>query len=225
MRKKLIPITSLIVVGILVTGCNSAEVDDTSNKTSSNSQTSNEEKSEDEKSIDEKAWKDITTLYLDEGKYDFPTNVKDWIASENKIYNEEPIPDPDGLDKYWGYENSAHGTQATLEIIKVQGVAIEKDFDNIWMLAEIIQEEQSKRTEHINPDHYDKFDPNQVREAKSEAKEPNDRLIKAVEYMKQLLNDLDIAINKDGKGEPFGVAHQLDGQRVGELETFIRGDE
>jgi hypothetical protein len=95
----------------------------------------------------------------------------------------------------------------------------------VWLLAEIIQEEQSKRTEHINSDRYDKFDPNQVQEALSEAKEPNDRLIKSVEYMKQLLNDLDIAINKDGKGDLFEVAHQLDGQRVGELETFIQGDE
>ena len=39
-------------------------------------------------------------------------------------------------------------------------------------------------------------------------------------YTKQLLNDLDVVMNKNGKGETFGVLHQLDGDHVIELEKF-----
>jgi hypothetical protein len=41
------------------------------------------------------------------------------------------------------------------------------------------------------------------------------------DYMTKLLNDLDIAINNDGNGETFGVSHQLDGDKVKEVESFI----
>jgi beta-lactamase regulating signal transducer with metallopeptidase domain len=45
------------------------------------------------------------------------------------------------------------------------------------------------------------------------------------EYLKQILNDLDVAMNKNGKGETFGVLHQLDGERVRELEKYSYGEQ
>ncbi|MED4228144.1 hypothetical protein [Neobacillus cucumis] len=45
------------------------------------------------------------------------------------------------------------------------------------------------------------------------------------EYIKQVLNDLDVAMNKNGKGETYGVLHQLDGEHVIELEKFIYGEQ
>ncbi|MEH7094420.1 M56 family metallopeptidase [Neobacillus vireti] len=45
------------------------------------------------------------------------------------------------------------------------------------------------------------------------------------EYIKQFLNDLDVAMNKNGKGDTFGVLHQLDGEHVIELEKFIYGEQ
>ncbi|MBT2654548.1 transcriptional regulator [Bacillus sp. ISL-18] len=44
------------------------------------------------------------------------------------------------------------------------------------------------------------------------------------EYIKQLLNDLDVAMNKNGKGDTYGVLHQLDGEHIIELEKFIYGE-
>ena len=41
-----------------------------------------------------------------------------------------------------------------------------------------------------------------------------ERMKQSFEYMKQLLNDIDVAINKNGKGETFGVSHQLGGDKV-----------
>ncbi len=45
----------------------------------------------------------------------------------------------------------------------------------------------------------------------------------AYDYMTELLNDLNIALNYGGKGETFGVLHQLEGDKVIEMESFISG--
>ena len=42
----------------------------------------------------------------------------------------------------------------------------------------------------------------------------------AISYMKYVLHDLDIVINKS-KGELAGYQYQADGKKTGELEKFI----
>ncbi|PLR79130.1 hypothetical protein CU633_01825 [Bacillus sp. V3-13] len=229
MKKTLLTISSLIIAGSLIAGCNTTKVEDESTKTtSSNPQTTDGEKSEDRKTIDEKAWKDVT-IVQDGVKYDFPTNAKDWISSVNITFQEEPAKDSEliqaGLDKYYNYYVQALAIQSVLEIIQVEGVALEKDFDNLYLLTKIIEEEQIKRTEHIDPDQYDKRDPNQRLAAIKEWKAPSEKMVKAIEYTKQLLNDINVAINKDGKGDLFGVAYQVDGQNTSELEVFVKSEE
>jgi len=219
MRKVPFIIAIIVIFGGFVTGCNIIIKDDEQKKTvtSSNKTTSNE------KIADGKAWKDITKLKIPKGeKSDYPTNAKDWIASENLIFNEEPVQDSKlnqgGFDKYYHDYLEAITIPSDLAIIKVKGISIEKDFSNIEQLARIIQEEHDKRTEHIDPNRSDK------REANAEWKAPSERLVKASDYLKQMFHDLDVAINKDGKGELYGVAHQIDGQNVDELEVFIQGE-
>lgn len=46
-----------------------------------------------------------------------------------------------------------------------------------------------------------------------------------IEYLKQLLNDLDVVMNKNSKGETYGVLHQLGGEHVLELEKFAYGEQ
>jgi hypothetical protein len=46
-----------------------------------------------------------------------------------------------------------------------------------------------------------------------------------IEYLKQLLNDLDVVMNKNGKGDTYGVLHQLGGEHVLELEKFAYGEQ
>ncbi|MEK4406669.1 hypothetical protein MKZ26_20095 [Sporosarcina sp. FSL K6-6792] len=41
--------------------------------------------------------------------------------------------------------------------------------------------------------------------------------------MKQIVNDIDVAVNHNGEGETFGVTHLLNGDKVSEMERFIEG--
>ena len=52
-------------------------------------------------------------------------------------------------------------------------------------------------------------------------KPASERLKLTVEYMGQLLHDINNAINYNGHGEMFGVSNQLDGEKVEELNSFI----
>lgn len=52
----------------------------------------------------------------------------------------------------------------------------------------------------------------------------NDDLKQTFKYYTELLHDLDVVINHDGKGETFGVTRQLDGNKVKELESYFFGN-
>lgn len=84
---------------------------------------------------------------------------------------------------------------------------IGKDFENLRRLAEIIKHETDLRSEGTS--------------SKKEWKPISNRLQLAYDYMTNLLNDLNVAINYGGKGETLGVSHQLDGEKVKEFESFI----
>ncbi len=45
----------------------------------------------------------------------------------------------------------------------------------------------------------------------------------AFKYAKQLLHDLDIALNHDGKGKTYGVSYTLDGDKKHEIQDFVEG--
>lgn len=48
--------------------------------------------------------------------------------------------------------------------------------------------------------------------------ETNNQLNESYKYLTKLLHDIDIVINYEGRGETFGVTHQLDDKKVDELE-------
>lgn len=101
--------------------------------------------------------------------------------------------------------------------IRVEGEDLEKDFQNLIVLAGIISHEQFVRTAQIDPN----GEAMKKTEYAKQWKPTNNRMKLSYEYMKQLLNDIDIAINKGNKGERYGVSHQLDGDKVQEMESFI----
>jgi hypothetical protein len=212
---KTLPIIATVIIGVgLVAGYNLSNVDDELER----KETSNN-KTIEEKIVDENAWKDITKLKIPEGEIsDYPTNAKGWIAMENSVFNEPSDQDSKlkeaGLDEYYKYYLEAIRIPTDLSIIKVKGISIEKDFNNIEKLAAIIEEGQKKRTENVDPNRPETF---------SLWEAPGERLIQASNYLKQLFNDLNVAINKDGNGELFEVAYQVNGQKTAELEAFIRG--
>lgn len=40
--------------------------------------------------------------------------------------------------------------------------------------------------------------------------------------MKQIVNDIDVAVNHNGEGELYGVTHLLNGEKVFEVEDLLK---
>lgn len=176
------------------------------------------EKEQPTQGSDAKEWKDVTVL--EQGAhYDMPTNARAYIASANKSIQTKPSPDSKltqrGYDDMYYYYLESMALQNGLNIIKVQGTDIEKDFNNLYSLTMIIQEEQRKRLDGVNIDGVSKFD------AHKYWKEPSKEMNQSVVYLQKLLNDLDMTINHDGKGEIHGYSYQGDGDKTAELQNFI----
>lgn len=166
----------------------------------------------------EKEWKDVTVL--EQGAhYDMPTNARGYIASANRSIQTKPSPDSKliqrGYDDMYYYYLESMSLQNGLNIIKVQGTDIEKDFNNLYSLTMIIHEEQGKRLDGVNIEGVSKFD------AHKYWKEPSEEMNQSVEYLQKLLNDIDMTINHDGKGQIFGYSYQGDGDKTAELQNFI----
>lgn len=162
--------------------------------------------------IDPKQWKDAT--FIPNGlKPDFPTNVNDYFENTLNHWNAEIAEKYSrmGYPPEYNYYIEVMGiTSVVDEYIRVQGVDLEKDVYNLRQLAAVVEMEQWKRAEHIDPN---------SNKAVKQWKPASERFFQAVEYMKQLLTDLNYITN--GTGEPYGVTHQLDGDKVDELNSFL----
>ncbi|MDM5314946.1 hypothetical protein QUF49_03005 [Fictibacillus sp. b24] len=167
-----------------------------------------------------KEWRDLSSVGNLE-KPDFATNVKEWVPQTLEKL-EQPVPDKypgAGVDEgYDIYLKSEMLRNMLGKYIRVEGEDLEKDFQNLGTLTALIGHDQFVRTAHLDSNGNAK----EKTEYMNEWKPANEETLKAFEYMKQLLHDIDVAINKDGKGETYGVSHQLDGQNVNELEALYR---
>jgi hypothetical protein len=166
----------------------------------------------------EKVWRDVTVLEPG-ANYDMPTNARDYIASANRSIHTSPAPDSKlierGFDEMYYYYLEAMALQNGLNIIKVEGTDIEKDFNNLYNLSMLIQEEQGKRLDGVNIEGVSKFD------AHNYWKEPTEEMEQSLLYLQNLLNDLDSIMNHDGKRKLFGYSYQADGNKTDELQKFI----
>ncbi|HYK73876.1 MAG TPA: hypothetical protein VEV44_12260 [Pseudoneobacillus sp.] len=88
-----------------------------------------------------------------------------------------------------------------LKLTTVKGSEIEKDLANLQQLNNIFITERFKRKSNKDP--Y-----NQVAED-------------TVVYIRQILHDLDVALNQYPSNETFGVTHLLDKKNIEPLEIFI----
>ncbi|NRD78525.1 M48 family metalloprotease [Bacillus sp. BRMEA1] len=172
----------------------------------------------DKKTINQKEWKDLSSIG-NLPKPDFPTNAKDWIVFQIKEFSKKSDSKmtPIGYDKGYDYylKSKLRGLGS---YIRVEGVDLKKDFENLFELSGIIAHEQFVRTASIDPN----GDAMEKTEYANQWKPTSKRMQISFEYMKELLNDIDVAINKDGKGHTFGVSHQLGGNKVNEMESFMR---
>lgn len=148
--------------------------------------------------IDPKTWKDVSTP---EGfnSYGIEPTLEAWIA-----YHAEAIAKTTDVKEYYP---SANRLRTEMKYFRIQGDDLQKDFDNL----EVLQTLMGNLVYSISV----------AEEQGIETAETYDELNKSFRYFTELVHDIDIVINHDGKGETFGVTHQLDGKKVKEMETFI----
>jgi hypothetical protein len=166
--------------------------------------------------VEDKSWKD-RTITEGLGPYD-SKNVREFIALNAELYS-APLPEQYTDDPEHYHWISATVLLGGLELnYKVEGAVIEKDFHNLNKLTSIVIEEHKKRYEHLNLKNENPFD------YKDQFKAPSERMKQAHLYIVGLLNDINIAINKNGAGANNGYSHLLDGHKTNELEAFIRNE-
>jgi hypothetical protein len=207
----------VVTVGGLMAGCGTFEAKDKEVKVKAAKE--NKSNPVSAAAISPKVWTDKSSANGLE-KTDFTPNAKGWVADELNIFRQPPDPKllQAGYDEGYDYYLKADAVSRVAgSDIRVEGVDLEKDFENLRVLSKIIVQEQDVRTAAIDTKKYEE----NKRDAIKEWKPMSKRMQSAYDYMTKLLNDLDVAINKDGKGETFGVSHQLDGDKVKEMESFI----
>ncbi|MEO4052064.1 hypothetical protein [Solibacillus sp. CAU 1738] len=150
------------------------------------------------------------------------SELGDWASKMNAMLS-EPLDDPKLKEA-----NNDEGFEYYLKAEKVMGEfpyelinasnEMEKDHSNLFLLTSYISHKQFARTVHLGPN--------------GEAKEstelvdqwaPTDEFTRqAFEYMKQIVNDIDVAVNHNGKGKLYGVTYLLNGKKASEVENFVK---
>ena len=188
--------TGILISGLL-TGCTKEE----SKVVQANTEETEVEQLEKEGVVtDPKAWKNVSTP---EGfnNYGIEPTLEAWIA-----YHAKDTAKTTNVNEFYP---KADIITTEMKYFRIQGDDLEKDFENLKVLQVYmtnldysisVQKKQGIGTEKSYVD-----------------------LKEAFNYFTELLHDLDIVINYDGKGETFGVTNQLDGNKVHELESFIYG--
>lgn len=196
--------TKVAITGILIStifaGCTEETVPKSKGEIKSQ-QTNEEIKNETslEEVNDAKVWKDVSTPN-GFNKYGIEPTLQAWIT-----YHAEEIENSTDVDDYLPKINQIATERS--KYFKVQGEDLEKDFDNLWMLG--------NKIDHLN------FVISEQKNNGDVPTENYDQLNLAFKYYTELLHDLNIIINNDGNGETFGYTHQLDGDKVKEIESFI----
>lgn len=191
--------------------------DRNSAKTVENKKSNDIDKKEDKS----KVWRDLSSA-RDLKNPDFATNVKEWVPQTLERL-EQPVPNKypgAGMDEGYDIYLKAEMIRDMLgPYIRVEGEDLEKDFQNLQTLISFIGHHQYVRTAHI--DSYGNA--KEKTEYLKEWKPADESIFQAFDNIKHLLHDIDVAINKDGKGKTYGVSHQLDGEKVKEFERFMYG--
>ncbi|MEK3953827.1 hypothetical protein [Psychrobacillus sp. FSL K6-1464] len=186
--------TGLLVSGLL-TGCTKEETKVEQPKTD---ETKVEQVKTEAEVNDPKNWRDVSTP---EGfnSYGIETTLEAWIA-----FHAEDIAKTTDVKEYYP---KAERIRNEMRYFRIQGDDLQKDFENLEVLQTLMG----------NLD----YSISVAEEQGIETAETYDELKKAFRYFTELVHDIEIVINHDGKGETFGFTHQLDGKKVKEIETFI----
>ena len=153
---------------------------------------------------------------------EFSPQAKEWIAEMLAEFNRSPEESFDEVghdDVGFVYYKKAKSLYENMhQYIHHKNESFDEDFANLRLLAAGIDHNQFVRTAHIENTGMEKENLEHIKDWKPVPISTE----KAFEYMKELLNDIDVAINKNGEGKTFGVTHLLNGGRVKEVESFIK---
>lgn len=144
-----------------------------------------------------------------------------WVADANALVQGE-LDDPriaaTDYDEGFTYylKSKALNTFKTENNGIGENEIIHKDLSNVFMHQSILGHLQFSRTSEFGLngeaieaiEHYEHWQPT------------NDDMRIAFDYLKQILHDLDVAINHDGEGKTYGVTHLMNGDKVAEMEAF-----
>ena len=150
--------------------------------------------------------------------------VGEWAAEASEILS-EPLDDPrlKEANSDEGFEYYLKSQKAIVEFpmpYVEEGNAFEKDLETLFGLSSYIGHIQFVRTAHLDPNGQAK----ETTELSDQWKPTDEDMRQAFEYMKQIINDLDVAANHNGEGETFGVTHILNGDKVSDIEKFSGGE-
>lgn len=146
----------------------------------------------------------------------------EWASKMNTMLS-EPLDDPRLKDA-----NNDEGFEYYLkaqEVIRefpnqlIEIDAIDKDHSNLFLLSSYISHLQFLRTAHLGPNGEAK----ESTELADQWEPTNEKMYQAFEYMKQIVNDIDIAVNHNGEGEIYGVTYLLNSENVSQIENFVNG--
>ncbi|WP_336045981.1 hypothetical protein [Solibacillus ferritrahens] len=147
--------------------------------------------------------------------------IGEWVSKMNLLLS-EPLNDPKlkkaGNDEGFEYylKSLVVNDESPLHLIK-GNKKLEEDYTTLFLLTSYISHMQFARTVHLGPNGEAK----ESIELVDEWAPTDENTHKAFEYMKQIMNDLDVAINHKGKGELYGVTHLLNGDKASEVKKFV----
>ncbi|BCB04018.1 hypothetical protein [Bacillus sp. KH172YL63] len=153
----------------------------------------------------------------------------DTVESLKRILDEpmDPALMEEGLDKEYGwYLKSERIKNQVDHILPYMEESDAADFHSLQNLSGMISHSQYMRTAHID----NTGGETEAHTAVDRWKTADAALNYSYMYIKQIVHDLDIALNHNGVGDTYGVTYMLDGNHLNEVNAFLsdgvyRGEE
>ncbi|MGN7476446.1 hypothetical protein ACTHOQ_01220 [Solibacillus silvestris] len=153
----------------------------------------------------------------------FNAELGEWASKMNAMLS-EPMDNPKlkEANNDEGFEYYLKAQEVIREFpeqLMLESDKIEKEHSNLFLLSSYISHNQFVRTAHLGPN-------GEAKESTELADQwnPTDKNMRqAFEYIKQIVNDIDAAVNHNGEGEIYGMSHLLNGDKISEVTQFING--
>lgn len=151
-------------------------------------------------------------------------NFGEWISKSIEILDgdwDDPRIELSGNDEGFTYYLKSEAIFDLRDEMEAwaEGKAMGEDISNLFMLNAMMGHLQFVRTSHLGGE----GQAIEAVELVEQWEQTPDDMRKAHKYMKQMLHDLDIAVNHEGKGNTYGVTHTLNGDKVSEMTSVWNG--